>query len=177
MVAGFSNVDAGRAMTEHLIGRGYRRIGFVSLPVKENDRAADRRAGYLAALAHHGLAADPGLILESPPGLAGGADALVRLVEGGGGVDAAFLTGDVLAIGAVLEANRRGWPVPGRIAIAGSDDNEFQERLSPPLTSLRFPRYEIGRQAARMLTERVLGREVGPAVVDLGFQIIQRAST
>jgi LacI family gluconate utilization system Gnt-I transcriptional repressor len=173
---GFSNHEAARAMTEYLIGRGYRRIGFVSLQLRDNDRAAERRAGYLAALAAHDIAADAGRILEMPPGLSSGARALTQLMEHGPGVDAVFLSGDVLATGALLEANRRGWQVPGQVAIVGSDDNELQESVTPPLTTLRFPRYEIGRHAARMLVDRLAGRSSGFAVLDLGFQLIERAS-
>lgn len=176
MAVGFSNHDAACAMTTYLIGRGYRRIGFVSLATKDNDRAAERRAGYLTALGHAGIEADPAHIIESPPGLRSGGQALVKLVEAGLGLEAVFLAGDVLATGALLEANRRGWDVPGRIAIAGSDDNELQESVSPPLTTLRFPRYEIGRRAASMLMDRLHGRSNGPAVLDLGFEIIERAS-
>jgi LacI family transcriptional regulator, gluconate utilization system Gnt-I transcriptional repressor len=177
MAVGFSNRDAARAMTEHLIGRGYRRIGFVSLPLRDNDRAFERRAGYVAALEAHGIKPDPDRMLEASPGLDSGGKALVRLVERDPKIDAVFLTGDVLATGAVLEANRRGWKVPDRVAIAGSDDDEFQANVLPPLTSIRFPRYEIGRRAAGMVTDRVLGRSTGPAVLDLGYEIIQRAST
>ncbi len=176
MAVGFSNHDAACAMTEYLIRRGYRRIGFVSLPIRDNDRAAERRAGYLTALERAGLPADLARIVESPPGLRSGGAALVRLVESGPGVDAAFLSGDVLATGALLEANRRGWAVPGKVAIAGSDDSEMQESVTPPLTTLRFPRYEIGRRAAGMLLDRLQGRSSGPAVLDLGFEIIERAS-
>ncbi|WP_237478646.1 LacI family DNA-binding transcriptional regulator [Lichenibacterium dinghuense] len=176
MAVGFSNHDAAQAMTEFLLQKGYRRIGFVSLPVKENDRAAERRAGHLTALARAGVDADPALILESQPGLRSGGEALVRLVGSAPDMDAVFLSGDVLATGALLEANRRGWDVPGRIAIVGSDDNELQESVSPPLTTLRFPRYEIGRRAASMLMDRLTGRASGPAVLDLGFTIVERAS-
>ncbi len=177
MAVGFSNRDAARAMTEHLIGRGYRRIGFVSLPLKDNDRAFERRAGYIGALETHGIKPNPDRMLEALPGLDSGGKALVHLVEGDRKIDAVFLTGDVLATGAVLEANRRGWKVPGRIAIAGSDDDEFQANVLPSLTSIRFPRYEIGRRAAGMVMDRVLGRSSGSAVLDLGYEIIQRAST
>ena len=177
MAVGFSNRDAARAMTEYLIDQGYSRIGFVSLPLKDNDRAAERRSGYLAALETHSITADPALMREAPPGLRSGGEALVHLVESGRGLDAVFLTGDVLATGALLEANRRGWKVPQKIAIAGSDDDEFQETVSPPLTSIRFPRYEIGRRAAGMIADRVLGRSTGRVVLDLGFEIIRRAST
>jgi len=175
MAVGFSNRAAAAAMTAHLIGRGYRRIGFVSLATKDNDRAAERRRGYLDALAQHGLAHDPALTLEAPPGLRSGGAALAQLVETAG-ADAVFLSGDVLATGALLEAHRRGWAVPGRVAIAGSDDSELQETVIPPLTTIRFPRYEIGRRAAGLLLDRLEGRASGRIVVDLGFEIIQRAS-
>ena len=103
--------------------------------------------------------------------------ALAKLVEAKSGVDAVFLTGDVLAAGAVLEAGRRGWRVPRDVAIAGSDDNELQENITPPLTSIRFPRYEIGRNAARLLLDRVETESAGSVVMDLGFRIIERQST
>jgi LacI family transcriptional regulator, gluconate utilization system Gnt-I transcriptional repressor len=177
MAVGFSNRDAARAMSEDLILQGYRRIGFVSLPLKENDRASERRAGYLEALRKHRMAVDRYIVLEAEPGLKSGGEALVRLVEGRRKVDAVFLTGDVLATGALLEANRRGWNVPNDIAIAASDDDELQENVLPPLTSIRFPRYEIGRRAASMVMDRVLGRSSGSAILDLGFEIIRRAST
>src|SRR5258708_26079697 len=139
MAVGFSNRDAARAMTEHLIGRGYRRIGFVSLPLKDNDRAFERRAGYMSALATHGIKPHRDRMLEAPPGLRSGGTALVQLVDGDRRIDAVFLTGDVLATGAILEANRPGSQVPARVQIAGSDDDEFQRNDLPSLTSIRVP--------------------------------------
>ena len=176
MAVGFSNHAAGLVMTEYLIARGYRRIGFIGLPVKDNERVAERLAGYHAALTRAGLAARPAHVCESRPGLIGGAAAFVRLVEDVPELDAIFITGDVLAPGAVLAANRLGWAIPGRIAIAASDDDEIQESVSPALTTLRFPRYEIGRRAAGMLLDRLQGRSSGSAVLDLGFQLIERGS-
>lgn len=176
MSVGFSNREAAYAMTEYLIARRYQRIAFVSLPTRNNDRAAERRAGYVAALAAHGREVDETIILESQPGLRNGGAALARLVAMDPRVDAVFLTGDVLAAGAILEAMRRGWRVPQDIAVAGSDDNELQENLTPPLTSIRFPRYEIGRNAARLLLDRVENNSAGSAIMDLGFRIIERQS-
>jgi LacI family gluconate utilization system Gnt-I transcriptional repressor len=177
MSVGFSNFAAGYAMTEYLIRRGYRSVGFVSLPVLDNDRAAARRTGYIKALQRHRLPVDGRLILEARSGLRGGGEALVELMNRKPkGVDAVFLTGDVLATGAVLEAHRRGWRVPERVAIAGSDDNELQEIVVPSVTSIRFPRYEIGRRAGGMILDRVTGRAPVPAVLDLGFELMQRDS-
>jgi LacI family gluconate utilization system Gnt-I transcriptional repressor len=176
MSVGFSNHEAGFAMTEYLIRKGYKRIGFVCLPLKDNDRASERRRGYMDALIARGRAVDESIMLEAPPGLRSGGEALVTLVQKRRDVDAVFLTGDVLATGAVLEASRRGWKVPEYIAIAGSDDNELQENVLPPLTTIRFPRYEIGRSAAKLLLDRAQRRSTGPAVLDLSFQIMRRGS-
>ncbi len=177
MAASFSNHKAAHDMTAHLIGKGYQRIGFVSLPLQDNDRARERQTGYLDALKHHDRPIDRDIVLESAPGLRGGAEALVQLMKNTPRIDAVFLTGDVLATGALLEANRQGWRVPDDIAIAGSDDNELQEYVSPPLTSVRFPRYDIGCTAASMLLNKINGAPPSAQVVDLGFQIIPRQST
>jgi LacI family gluconate utilization system Gnt-I transcriptional repressor len=177
MSVGFSNYAAGYAMTDYLIGKGYQKIGFVSLPLKDNDRASERRRGYIDALKAKQRKIDPALMLEALPGLKSGGDALVALMKRNRDMDAIFLTGDVLATGAILEAARRGWKIPEKIAIAGSDDNEFQECVIPPLTTLRFPRYQIGQSASKVLLDRILKRSFGPAIIDLGFEIMVRDST
>lgn len=177
MVVSYSNQDAAKAMTLHLARLGYRRIALVTLPSAANERSRDRQKGYRAALAELGVPADPRLMLEMPPGLASGAEALIRLVEGEGGADAIFFAGDVLAIGAVLECSRRGWPVPGKVAIAAFDNIDLLGHLVPPVTTLRLPRLEIGRRSAEVLLDRIQGRSTGRVSVDLRFEIIHRAST
>ena len=73
MVVGYSNAAAARAMTEWLLARGYRRIGFISAPVRHNDRAAERRRGYRAALRAAGLGPHPQWEIEREHGIAEGA--------------------------------------------------------------------------------------------------------
>ena len=177
MVVSYSNHAAARAMTQHLLRLGYRRIGLVTLPLAGNERSRARREGHRAALEEAGIALDPRLLLEMPPGLAVGAEALLRLLEGGGEPDAIFFAGDVLAIGALLECQRRGWPVPGRVAIAAFDPIELLGHLVPPVTTLRLPREEIGRRSAEVLLDRLAGRSSGPVSVELRCEIIHRAST
>ena len=80
-----------------------------------------------------------------------------------------------LAIGAILECHRRGWAVPGRVAIANFDDQEMAVQVTPSLTSIRIPRAEIGRRAAEIIFEHP--RRTAPACIDVGFEIIRRDST
>jgi LacI family gluconate utilization system Gnt-I transcriptional repressor len=173
----YSNYAAGAAMAEHLAGLGYRRMGFASLPVTGNDRLRERRRGFLTRLRKLGLPVDPGLVLEVEAGLESGSRALGRIVDTDPRVDAVFFAGDVLAAGAIFECHRRGLPVPGRIAVAGSDDNDLMQHMIPPLTTVRFPRYEIGVRSAEIIVARFMGEVPQPRIVDLGFEVMRRGST
>ncbi len=177
MAVSYSNFEAARAMTNHLGRLGYRRIGFVTLPLADNDRSRERRRGYFAALKELGLAADPGLVLEASGGFSEGADALVRLVQTHPGIDAGFFAGDVLAVGALFECQRRGWAVPGRIAIASFDDLDLLRHAVPAVTTLRLPRQDIGRRSAELLVNRLRGAPRERVLIDVGFEIVQREST
>jgi LacI family gluconate utilization system Gnt-I transcriptional repressor len=176
-VVSYSNFEASRRMTMHLARLGYRTIGFVSLSVEDNERAGERRRGYLAAMAALGRPVDLRLILEQPPGFAAGADAVVQFVGRVPEIDAVFFAGDVLAIGALFECRRRGWAVPGRIGIASFDDLDLLRHVDPAVTTVRLPRYEIGRRSAQCLLDRLGGRSAHSVAVDLGFDIVQRDST
>jgi LacI family gluconate utilization system Gnt-I transcriptional repressor len=176
MVVSYSNAEAAKAMTLHLGARGYRRIGFVSLDTRINRRARERQRGYLAGLKALGRGKDPAVMLEVGPGLTSGSHALVDMLNRTPDVDAIFFAGDVLAIGALFEAQRRGWKVPGRVAIAGFDDLDILQHTVPKVTCLRLPRLEIGRRSAEALLERLRGAEAAVRL-DLGFEVIQREST
>jgi LacI family transcriptional regulator, gluconate utilization system Gnt-I transcriptional repressor len=174
---GFSNSAAAYAMTRHLVERGYRDIAFVSAPVRNNDRAAARRQGYAQALADHGLSNDPRTTLESPFGLADGATALKQIRTLRPSTDAVFFANDVLAAGAVLGALRAGIRVPDEIAIAGFDDLELAAHVQPPLTTVRVDRHRIGAAAADLVLAALRGEDIRGNRVDVGFEIVVRAST
>ena len=177
MVVGFSNEAAACAMVRHLAGCGYRKIGLISPAAINDDRSADRQAGYRQAIEALDLASDPGLIVESGIDLAAGARAFLELVGAHPDVEAIFCTSDVLAVGAMLEAVRCGIRVPGDLGIAGFDDLELAQQFVPALTTVRLRRYEIGRVSARLLLQRIRGETPEQAVVDLGFEIMPRDST
>jgi LacI family transcriptional regulator, gluconate utilization system Gnt-I transcriptional repressor len=177
MAVSYSNFEAARAMTAHLVRQGYRRIGFVTLPLRDNDRSKERRRGYFAALKELGLPVDPSLVLEAPGGFSEGADALARLLRVHPDLDAGFFAGDVLAVGALFECQRRGWAVPGRVALASFDDLDLLRHAVPTVTTLRIPRHEIGRRSAELLVSRLMGAPPERIRIDVGFEIVQREST
>jgi LacI family transcriptional regulator, gluconate utilization system Gnt-I transcriptional repressor len=171
-----SGFAAVKAMVVYLGGLGYRRIGFVSLPLLNNERSVERRRGYHAGLKALGIAS-LGLTVEANPGFAGGVDALLRVVEQDPAIEAILFAADVMAVGALFECHRRGWKVPEEIAIASFDDVDLLSHTVPTVTSLRIPREEIGRRGAAMLVARLQGDFSGPRIVDLKFDIVPREST
>ncbi len=177
MCVSYSNLAAAKAMTTHLGRLGYARIGFVSLPQHENDRATQRALGYRAGLEAIGLPLVQRRILESEGGFAGGQHAVVNLLAADPAIDAIFFSADVMAVGALFECQRRGWAIPNRVAIASFDDLDLLRHVVPAVTTLRIPRQELGRRSAELLLARLHHQSGLPRVLDMGFEIIQRDST
>lgn len=178
MVVSYANRDASYRMTLHLGKLGYKNIAFASLFSSHNDRSRDRLDGYLAALKELNQTPDQRLIIETSRGLAAGAEAVSHIVQNVPEADALFCAGDVLAAGALLECQRRGWDVPGQIALASFDDVDLLRHLSPAITTLRLPRYDIGERSAQMLLSRITDSadDLMGNVIDLKFEVIQRES-
>ena len=124
-----------------------------------------------------GLVADARLEREASFTLGNGAAALADLLDAHRSIDAIFYANDILAAGGLFECHRRSIAVPEALGIAGFHDVELAAETVPALTSVRIPRYEIGAMAARLILERLAGREPTRTIVDLGFEIVARAST
>lgn len=176
MSIGLSHFSAGRAMGIYLIEQGYRRIAFVG-PQRDRDvRAVKRQDGLNAAFAEAGMAPGPALWLDRPSAVRVGGDAVSRLLAESPDIDAVFFANDDMAVGGLLECQRRGIDVPGTLAIAGFNGLEFSSEVVPRLTTILTPRREIGRRAAGMLVARLAGQPVSEPCVDIGFTLLRRES-
>lgn len=177
MNVGLSHYQAGATMAHHLAGRGYRHVGFVGTRMASDYRAHQRYQGHRRILAGRGLATHHLFSYQesSTPALGGHAllDALARAPE----LDAIFFANDDLAVGAILQAQRDGIAVPGRIAIAGFNGLSLSELVTPRLTTIISPRYEMGKMAATLLLKRIRGLPLEHSRVDVGFQLAIREST
>ena len=173
---GFSQREGGRRMTEHLLSRGRRRIAFCAAQL--DPRVMQRAAGYREALAAAGLYdPDREYLDPAPSSLALGAGLFEEVMRRQPDTDAIFFCNDDLAQGGLLCATRLGIGVPSRVAVSGFNDLAGNEQMVPPLTSLRTPRSEIGAAGARMLLAMMRGEPVAKPRVELGFELIVRAST
>lgn len=176
MMIGFSHFDGGRDVTRHLLDAGCRHVGFVG--ARMDPRSLRRLAGYSEAMKDAGLY-DERLVTTttSPSSVTMGStlfgEALARAPE----LDAVVCNNDDLALGVLFACHRAGIPVPGRISIAGFNDHEMMAAAHPSITSIRTPRYEIGKRAIAMALAEINGEAVPERVVDLGFQLMARDST
>ena len=180
MLVSYSNSDAAAAAVKHLVERGRRKIGLITAPTVHNERAIIRRESYLRVIREAGLPEDPSLMVEASHSHEEdwSGEALCRLLERDPTIDAVFCAGYTsLAIGSIFECQRRGWSIPDRLAIVGFDDIPVASWITPHLTTVHIPRYEIGRTAATLLLDRIAGRPVERTIVDVGFSLIEREST
>ena len=177
VAVGVSNFDTAHLMTTRLLEIGYKRIGFVSMPLHGNDRLQQRRIGYRQALIDRGLPHNPRHEIEMPITSRGGAEAMGVLKARDPEIDAVFFSSDVLAIGAIQECHRRGWRIPQDVAIAGYGDTELAAELYPRLTTVHVPRYAMGRKAVEVLARRIAGETMLEKQFSVPFEIVEREST
>lgn len=176
MMIGFSHYDGGKAVTRHMIETGRRRIAF--LGARMDPRSGRRLAGYSDAMRDAGLF-DESLVKTTPQpssvtmGTKLFEDALARVPD----LDGVVCNNDDLALGVLFACHRDGIEVPGRVGIAGFNDHEMMAAAYPPITSIRTPRYEIGRQAVVMALAEVAGEAIPERILDLGFELKVRQST
>ncbi len=173
MLVGFSHEKVGAAAVEYLHARGRRRLAIITA---DDPRAGLRRESFVQAAGRLGSPGVPTCIVPAPSTLGHGRSGLADLLARQPEIDAVFCSSDVLALGAITEAQARGIPVPGRLAIVGFGDFGFAADTHPALTTVRIDGTAIGRRAARFIIDRAEGRPVAERVIDIGFSIVQRAS-
>ncbi len=173
MVVGFSNFEAGRAITRHLLGRGYRRIAFVGHAASQDTRAAGRQAGFLSAMAEQSDAPPMIVSLPSTSDEQGARAALEQILERAPDTDAILFVGHLLGAAAIRHAHDIGVAVPG--SPRDSRHGRFAGQLMDHAVSDHRPlsiarhRHQCGTDAAAPSSRRGAGREhCRPRLFDRG---------
>ncbi len=148
------DVRGGELAVTHLLEQGHRCIAFVHGPLSIK-QCADRRRGVLRALKTAGLDPERALLDITTPtqNAREGEESMEKLLSARIKPTAAFCANDLLALGLMRKLIKHGLSVPGDMALVGYDDVEFASVLITPLTSIRQPKYELGRMAAEMLLD------------------------
>ena len=173
---GFDNEGAAQMATSHLLELGHRYIGVISGFTAHNDRAHSRIAGVRKSLTQAGLSLPANFVTEQAFNLEGGRLGLRQLMRLRRKPTAIFCGNDLLAVGAMLEAERMGLDVPSDLSICGIDNLEISEAINPGLTTVSLPTQDLGRIAAQYMLSAISG-EIIAAKSLLPFELVVRGST
>lgn len=148
------DVRGGEMAAAHLLEQGHERIAFVHGPLSIR-QCADRKRGVHRAMKAAGLNLERTLIdiTTAAQSAREGELAVEQLLNTREKPTAVFCANDLLALGVMRGLIKRGLSVPRDMAMVGYDDVEFASVLSTPLTSVRQPKYELGRMAAELLLD------------------------
>jgi LacI family transcriptional regulator len=166
---------AARKAGQHLIAQGCLRVAIVAGPV-QTTTGASRLAGYRAALRAAGRTADPSLVAYADFRTEGGYAATRQLLQRRP-PDGLLFANNLMTVGGLQAIAEAGLAIPGDIAVVAFDDAIWATALTPPLTVVAQPTYEIGQTAAQLLLRRIDGDKSPPRHVVLRSELIVRASS
>src|ERR1700685_1972833 len=170
------NEQGARMAISHLARLGHTRIAHIAGP-QEASTGVSRLHGFRAGMAAHELEVDENLIAYGArytieEGTRCGRELLARA----GDFTAVAAANDMLAIGCYAALEETGRRCPEDISVIGFNDMPFIDRLRPPLTSVRFPHYQLGTEAAQLLLERINRRDAPVKILYLAPELIVRKS-
>ncbi len=168
--------EVARLATHHLLEQGHRRIALITGPLTE-DCSVDRRLGFIQALTAAGVAFDESLAYEGDWSATSGHAALMRFAQHGNLPEAVFAQNDRMALGVLRAARNLGLRVPEQLAVIGVDDMPLSSHFDPPLTTMRQDMQGIGREAARILLNRLTNSPSLPVHIKMPAELVIRQST
>lgn len=172
---GLSHRAAGHATGRHLIGRGYRRFGYVGHDWITDRRARLRFDGLIQALGEAGLALVDQRLHEGPSSTQAGREGLAKLLAGPARPDVVVFSNDDMAVGGVFHCLASSLVVKRDLALFGFNGLDIGQALPTPLSTVRSNRFRIGRIAVEQILSQP-ERTAAPQTIDTGFEIVEGAT-
>jgi LacI family repressor for deo operon, udp, cdd, tsx, nupC, and nupG len=169
------NFSAAYKATRYLLNLGHKRIGHIAGPLSSFEMKA-RHDGFLSAMTDAGLQVPGEFIragnLQAHSGVRIGEDLALMKDR----PTAIFCANDQMAIGTMAGLRKGGLTVPKDMSIVGFDDSELVVLLNPPLTTIRQPSFEFGRQAMLDLHSLITGESDHPPTRIFESELVIRES-
>ncbi len=153
--------------TEHLIKIGCKKIAHFRGPLMPQN-SIDRFLGYKQALIDYGLPYDPTLVYVNDCGdlsFEEGKESINQLLKDHDDVDGIFINTDLVAIGAMKEIIKNGIKVPEDISIVGFSNWFMSSVMSPSLTTINQPGFEMGKKAFKLLYKEIRDKKKNKAII------------
>jgi len=169
--------EAGMSMlVQHFIDLGHKRIGFIA-PPPGLMFGQFRLRGYYQTMANNNLPVHPDWVVMGDMTQHGGADVVGQLLDLKPQPTAIICSNDLMAIGAANRIQQQGLVVGKDIALGGFDDIPLAAFVTPSLTTLHQPIYEIGRRTCAMLINILNGRRMQNEQILLMPSLVIRQSS
>jgi LacI family transcriptional regulator len=166
---------------QHLIDKGCKKIAHIRGP-ENPQNAIDRFLGYKKALEKNGIPYDSKLVYTCKNvTFEEGIEFAKQIVDEHPEVDGIFVITDLVAVGVLAYFNEKGIQVPNQIAVIGFSNWFMSQVITPKLSTVDQPSYEMGVAAFSLLLEEMICRKEGkvffPRTIELGTSIIERESS
>lgn len=164
-----------RSVIDHLAGLGHARIAHVSGP-QHSSTGFGRARAFTQCMNAYDLRGD---LIEAADKytIEEGRRAFTRLLARDKNLTAVVAANDMLALGCFDATKEIGLRVPDDLSITGYDDIQFLDRMSPALTTVHVPKYEMGAQATQKLLDMIAGDDSSASIVRVQPRLIVRNST
>jgi LacI family transcriptional regulator len=170
------NEQGARMAVTHLARLGHTRIAHIAGP-QEASTGVSRLRGFRDGMAGHGLEVSEDLIAYARRYSVEEGTRCTRELIARGEFTAVAAANDLLAIGCYSTFDEAGLVCPDEVSVIGFNDMPFVDRLRPPLTTVRFPHYQLGTEAAQLLLERIGGGDGPVKILYLAPELVVRGST
>jgi LacI family transcriptional regulator len=161
----------------HLAALGHRRIAHIAGP-QDVSTGFERYRGFVTAMEANGLQVDSDLVVFAGAfSIEEGTRCGRLLLDRAAGCTAVAAANDMLAVGCYGALEDAGLACPDDMSVVGFNDMPFIDRLRPPLTTIGFPHYQVGNEAAGALLELIAGHSSPVKILYLAPELIVRGST
>lgn len=174
MVVGLDHKAAAYSAVKSLLNKGLTKIGYFG--ARLDNRTKYRMQGYDQALVEQG-AKKYHFLTSSHSSFTLGRELLERALQDCPDLEGVFCTNDDIAIGVLMACSEKGIQVPEKMSVIGYNALDIGQAITPTLTSIYTPRYEMGETSARLLLDSIEGKVIDRKVHDLGFVLTKGASS
>jgi LacI family transcriptional regulator len=172
------NIQGGLLATNHLIELGHKNIAFIAGDI-EHPSLSDRLVGYKQALTNAKIPIKNNLIATDAkyPDRVNGYNSAKKIFSKNKNISAVFACNDAMAIGALRYLKDNSYKIPDDVSVIGFDDVEADLMFSPPLTTIRVPKIEMGVEALKLMVNTLRNKKSLSKKILVPVELIERAST
>lgn len=173
----YDDYHAAYDITKLMLGKGKRKLGFISVPHRDAAAGLERFRGYCRAVEDAGLKELAENYVISDFSLKSGYEKMKELMERCGELDGVVCATDTIAVGGMQYLKERGVNLPGQMMIAGHGDSAISDVTTPTLTTVHYSFEESGVLSARILLENIEDKSAAVKEIMMGYRLVEKGST